>query len=213
YVFSSSHLPTRGTISGNPGSIVDGLIRATVKLVVSAPVFDGLVAELDPRSPNPALPNTFVDRLSNILDNDYDDGDFVVLVGHSLGGNSVLRVANQTHRKIDLLAPLDPVGWSTTGIKETKLIEIIPRLTVEKLGWGVLLCRTSDCSAGTNDGVSRRQWQSRIPWCFRFRHPVGVFASRHSSKRGFWYDHESYLPTQRDVLRRFFAIEQTVTSR
>src|SRR5207244_1683662 len=101
-------------------------------LVRSAPVFDGLVAELDPRSPNPALPNTFVNGLANILDNDYDDGDFVVLVGHSLGGNSVLRVANQTHRKIDLLVTFDPVGWSTTGINETKFVEIIPRLTVDK---------------------------------------------------------------------------------
>src|SRR5207249_6989790 len=100
--YASSHMPEGGRISGYPGSLVDDLIRQDKTSILGLPVLSGLTAQQDPHGPNPALPETFVRTLSDILDKKYDDGDFVVLVGHSLGGNSILRVANQTVRKIDL---------------------------------------------------------------------------------------------------------------
>ena len=65
-------------------------------------------------TPNPVSPEQFITNLTNILDLQYDDDDFVILIGHSLGGNSILEVANRTHTQIDLLATLDPVGWTNT---------------------------------------------------------------------------------------------------
>jgi pimeloyl-ACP methyl ester carboxylesterase len=135
FVYASSHQPTGGSISGNPGSIYDNLIQAATTVVLGTPVFNNLVAQVDPNAPSPALPNTFVNALSHFLDTNYDDGDFVVLVGHSLGGNSILRVANQTQRKIDLLVPLDPVGWSHTGVTSTDSVQIIPPINLNVPQW------------------------------------------------------------------------------
>ena len=47
--------------------------------------------------------------MANIIDS-YVPSDHVILVGHSYGGDSVLKVANATTHRIDLLATLDPVG-------------------------------------------------------------------------------------------------------
>jgi pimeloyl-ACP methyl ester carboxylesterase len=77
-------------------------------------------------TPNPVSPEQFVANLTNILDTQYDDKDFVALIGHSLGGNSVLEVANRTHRKIDLLATLDPVGFSFDTSGAGINIEVTP---------------------------------------------------------------------------------------
>ena len=101
--------------SGNPGSIVDNLLQVTTTVVLGTPVLNGLVAHVVALAPTPTCRIEFVDNLTNILNNNYDDKDFVALVGHSFGGNSVLRVANQTRRKIDLLATLDPDGLEQNG--------------------------------------------------------------------------------------------------
>lgn len=42
--------------------------------------------------------------------NQYPAADQVILIGHSYGGDSILKVANATSHRIDLLAALDPVG-------------------------------------------------------------------------------------------------------
>ena len=82
--------------------------------------------------PEPGLPNQFISNLSGLLDAKYDNDDFIALVGHSLGGNSVLRVANETSVEIDLLVALDPVGWSLTpNASDLFGFQIIPELSVD----------------------------------------------------------------------------------
>ena len=89
--------------------------------------------------PEPSTPTPFVDALAQILNTEYDDDDFVVLIGHSLGGNSVLRVSQQTTTQIDLLASLDPVGWSLTGTADPLLnTQIIPPIVVDSPFSGVI---------------------------------------------------------------------------
>lgn len=51
----------------------------------------------------------FVRDLAGLIDQ-YGSTERVVLIGHSYGGDSILKVANATHHRIDLLATLDPVG-------------------------------------------------------------------------------------------------------
>ncbi len=43
--------------------------------------------------------------------NQYSDEDVIVLIGHSLGGDTVLRIAENVDVEIDVLALLDPVGF------------------------------------------------------------------------------------------------------
>ncbi len=42
--------------------------------------------------------------------NTYDDSDTIILIGHSFGADSLLKVAERTDRQIDLLVSLDAVG-------------------------------------------------------------------------------------------------------
>jgi hypothetical protein len=130
FVYDSSHQNNGGSISGNPGSTVDNLIQAAGTVILGTPIFNTLIASQDPNAPNPSLPNDFINSMTNILNTQYDDNDFIALVGHSFGGNSVLQVANHTNRKIDFLATLDPVGWSTTGVASTENVALIPPLSV-----------------------------------------------------------------------------------
>ncbi len=53
--------------------------------------------------------NQFVNDLAAKI-NQYPASDHVILISHSYGGDSILKVANATSHKIDLLATLDPVG-------------------------------------------------------------------------------------------------------
>jgi hypothetical protein len=61
----------------------------------------------------PFTDESFVDALSSKLQNEYDDDDTIILIGHSFGGDSLLKVANRLEgvRQVDLLATLDPVGF------------------------------------------------------------------------------------------------------
>jgi pimeloyl-ACP methyl ester carboxylesterase len=114
--------------SVNPGSISGNLLAP-----IPGPSllnFNIPGVSLNATLADPRLPNTFVDKLTNILDTQYDDQDFVALIGHSFGGNSVLRVADQTKRKIDVLATFDPVGWSFTGVFTTGTAVILPAISV-----------------------------------------------------------------------------------
>lgn len=60
----------------------------------------------------PLTDESFVDALSSKLEQEYDDADTIILIGHSFGGDSLLKVANRLEgvRQIDVLATLDPVG-------------------------------------------------------------------------------------------------------
>ena len=53
--------------------------------------------------------------IAAVIDTYSDSGDVVVLIGHSLGGNTVLNAAQRTNNEIDLLATIDPVGTATSG--------------------------------------------------------------------------------------------------
>jgi pimeloyl-ACP methyl ester carboxylesterase len=66
----------------------------------------------------------FVSDLTRLI-NGYPSWDHVVLIGHSYGGDSVLKVANQTSHRIDLLAALDPVGGGGFRSKEAEIATII----------------------------------------------------------------------------------------
>lgn len=61
---------------------------------------------------SPFTDESFVDALSSKLEQEYDDADTIILIGHSFGGDSLLKVANRLKgvRQIDVLATLDPVG-------------------------------------------------------------------------------------------------------
>lgn len=64
----------------------------------------------------PGIPFTddfFVNALSGKLELDYNDADTIVLIGHSFGGDSLLKVARrlQGKRQIDVLATLDPISF------------------------------------------------------------------------------------------------------
>jgi len=57
-------------------------------------------------------PKDFISDLSNWLEKYTTKQDTVVLIGHSLGGNSILEAAKQTKAEIDFLVTIDPVGFS-----------------------------------------------------------------------------------------------------
>ena len=101
--------PNPRTDTGNPGHFAfevsesDSFFGTTIPKGLRLSVIE---------DPSPESPEQFIASLTNTLDTEYDDDDFVLLVGKSLGGNSVLEVANRTVRQIDLLVTLDPVGWT-----------------------------------------------------------------------------------------------------
>jgi Ca2+-binding RTX toxin-like protein len=150
FVYDSSHHINGGAISGHPGSILSNLLDP----IPGPTLFNfnfptGLKGKVDPNPADPRLPDDFVNTLTNILNTQYDDHDLVVLVGHSFGGNSVLRVANQTTRKIDLLATFDPVGWSFTGQSTSDNVVIIPEVNVPVPGFAQSVFGSSFTVPGT----------------------------------------------------------------
>ena len=62
-------------------------------------------------------PQPFINKLSAWLDNNTKPEDTVILIGHSLGGAAILKVANQTSAQIDFLFTIDPVGFNTNAIQ------------------------------------------------------------------------------------------------
>ena len=72
--------------------------------------------------PDPGSDDGFVSDMVTLL-NTYDDSDTIILIGHSFGGDSILKVAQGTSRDIDFLAALDPVG--PAGLRAT-LPEPVP---------------------------------------------------------------------------------------
>src|SRR5262249_3211542 len=131
FIFDSSHAPTGGPISGHPGPVLRNLLHPIPRPTLFNFNFPtALKGMIDPNPADPRLPDDFVNGVTNILNTQYDDSDFVVLVGHSFGGNSVLRIADQTVRKIDLLATFDPVGWSFTGGLTSDKAVIIPEIDI-----------------------------------------------------------------------------------
>lgn len=69
----------------------------------------GVPSIVDPR---PQSDNRFVSALKTKLTNDYDDNDTIILVGHSWGADSLIKVARglEGKRQIDLLVLFDRVG-------------------------------------------------------------------------------------------------------
>lgn len=72
-----------------------------------------------PFTPDPFSDDLFVFALTTQLLVRYDDADTIMLIGHSYGGDSLLKVVNNLNglRQIDLLATLDPV--SRGGVRQT----------------------------------------------------------------------------------------------
>lgn len=63
-------------------------------------------------TPNPVSDDRFVDALRGKLISEYDDSDTIILVGHSWGADSLVKVARRLEgsRQIDLLVLFDRVG-------------------------------------------------------------------------------------------------------
>ncbi len=115
--------------SGFPGSMLKEEIDTQNILGTDVPV----AIHFDPMAtPSPVSPEGFITTLTNILETQYDNQDFIALIGHSLGAASVLEVANRLGqikepRKIDFLATLDPVGFSFNTFNGDSLnVQITP---------------------------------------------------------------------------------------
>lgn len=106
--------------NANPGSF--GVQLDTIKIGggtvagISIPEYtipNGVNFGVDIGTPN--TNTTFVENVVDILRSNVTNEDIVVLIGHSLGGATVLdiaRAAASASIEIDLLASLDPVGWA-----------------------------------------------------------------------------------------------------
>jgi len=67
---------------------------------------------------------------------EYADPDAeIVIIGHSLGGDTALKIAQSTNRQIDLLALLDPVGF-VPGIANAVQTVVSPPFSI--LGFGTI---------------------------------------------------------------------------
>jgi hypothetical protein len=108
YFLTNWNSPDPTTTSGDPGEF-----PSPVKLVAMALAPSLAPIVIADALANPVTDESFVDSLSSKLQNEYDDDDTIILVGHSFGGDSLLKVANrlQGKRQIDVLATLDPVGF------------------------------------------------------------------------------------------------------
>jgi len=95
------------TPSGNPGTF-----PSATDLLLGASSATAAAAIIVKSAGQPFTDESFVNSLSNKLENEYDDADTIILIGHSFGGDSLLKVANRLQgvRQIDVLATLDPVG-------------------------------------------------------------------------------------------------------
>ena len=115
---------------GDPGSFgVQASLSTTTVLGITVPTGVTADVSVDLGSPNtpdkvdPRYGTDFVDSVVDDLESNYDAKDTIVLIGYSLGGSSVLEVANRlaqdeaagrTSVKVDLLALLDPVGYANS---------------------------------------------------------------------------------------------------
>ena len=74
----------------------------------------------------------FVTDLANQI-NSYGPSEHVILIGHSYGGDSILKVANATTHQIDLLATLDPVG--PLGFRSSVAKDLVTHHAASGGGW------------------------------------------------------------------------------
>ena len=141
-----------GRNDSDPGSVSAGLVNLTTisgsvsisafgqtyshqffpDIVVPKPPFLG---SLDVNIGSPATDTQFVQAVVDDLTTHYDSTDTVVLIGHSLGGNSVLDVANDLVGKpsldgkpihVALLGLLDPVGFIPRSEFQQSLSYVLP---------------------------------------------------------------------------------------
>jgi pimeloyl-ACP methyl ester carboxylesterase len=114
-------------LHGDPGSFnATASVSTTTIFGVSVPTGDTADVSVDLGRPNtpdqidPQYDTDFVDSVVGDLETNDDAHDTIVLIGYSLGGASVLDVANKlaqdfaagkTSARVSLLALLDPVGY------------------------------------------------------------------------------------------------------
>jgi len=160
--------------TGSPGGVsvtaetalqnfVEGDIAQSLLMPVS------MTIEVNLGSPN--VSTSMVDEVVSLLA-EYDDTDTIVLIGHSLGGATVLDIANRSPVQIDLLALLDPVGYLSSP-----LAPAIPFLPLpidldgtivndrnEMPGW-----RSGLPNLTGNVRYLYNRWQTNVPFPIDFR--------------------------------------------
>jgi hypothetical protein len=107
--WNSPNFDNPSTPAGNPGRFPG--TNELLAIAVAPAVTPFVIASM---GAIPFTDESFVDALSTKLQNEYEDDDTIILIGHSFGGDSLLKVANRLEgiRQIDVLATLDPVGFS-----------------------------------------------------------------------------------------------------
>ena len=169
-VYDGAHAPAAEAPGGEPGSFGVNIATTTfgpfqIKVPfggptlgvpqITIPVIPPQVdITLDEGAPNTS--NGFVQEGLSLI----HQGDHVVLIGHSLGGDSVLRLARaagQQNIHIDILATLDPVGFDNIASSTSPFINALTNLGLQVVHFQV--------QNGANNGIANDNGQ--VPG-FRF---------------------------------------------